>query len=408
MTRTALATVRAWRLIGLTALGVPIGILGAVLLTVCVGAPVLMVAGGVLGDRPDIAAGAAVAGVLASAAALGLAALDREISRHLVDPAMAQAWSRRPWTWRRLARLVVDETTWRRLLWLLVRAMIGFPTVLSGWAALAGIWSLLGAPFHRLTAISLLGPLAAVTLAYGMVQAARGTGWLLQQLAGELLGPSSRERIARLQERTVDLEERARLARELHDSVGHSVTVVVLQAAAARKVLRRDPAFAEEALGAIEEAGRRTVGELAGVLRLLRAEPGHQQLDAPGLERLSVLLESTRAAGLPVQLRTDGNLAAVPAPVSHVAYRVVQEACTNALRHAGGAATEVDLRIDGECLEVGVHNHAGRSAPAQVRGSGRGLAGLRERVGDLGGTLQAGPAGDGYRVHARIPLGGDS
>jgi signal transduction histidine kinase len=406
--RFSLATVRAWRLIALTALGVPVGILGAVTLAVCVGAPVFVFASGVLGDRPDIAAAAAAIGVVGLPAALGVAALDRELSRHLVDRATAAAWRRRPWTWPRLARLVIDETTWRRLLWLLLRALIGFPTVLVGWGVLAGIWSLLSAPFQRLNPTTLLGPLAAVALAYGLLQAARGTGWLLQQLAGELLGPSSRERIDRLEERTVDLEERARLARELHDSVGHSVTVVVLQAAAARKVLHRDPAFAEEALGAIEEAGRRTVGELADVLRLLRAEPGNRQLDAPGLERLSVLLDSTRAAGLSVRLRTDGNLAAVPAPVSHVAYRVVQEACTNVLRHVGRVATDVDLRIDGECLEVSVHNRAGRSAPAEVRGSGLGLAGLRERVGHLGGALHAGPAGAGYRVHASIPLGDDS
>jgi signal transduction histidine kinase len=256
--------------------------------------------------------------------------------------------------------------------------------------------------------MNLLGPLAAAALAYGLLQAARGTGWLLEHLAGELLGPSSRERIARLEERTVDLEERARLARELHDSVGHSVTVVVLQAAAARKVLHRDPAFAEEALGAIEEAGRRTVGELADVLSLLRAEPGNRQLDSPGLEHLPVLLDSTRAAGLSVRLRTDGDLATVPAPASHVAYRVVQEACTNVLRHAGRAATDVALHIDGRHLEVSVHNRTGRSAPAEVRSSGLGLAGLRERVGHLGGDLQAGPAGEGYRVRARIPLGDDS
>lgn len=392
----------------MTVAGVPVAFFGAVSLGLFLGVPLFVSASDVLRSRPDTVLWAVGACLLGFPLSLGVAAADRELCRLLVDPAVSARWWRRPLTWRRLVRVPVDEHTWRRLLWLALRVTIGLVTTALGWWAVEGIMMLLVAPFEQDHPGWLAGPAGALLSAYVMLQAARGTGWLLHQLAGELLGPSPRERIAQLQERTVDLEQRARLARELHDSVGHTVTVVVLQAAAARKVLRSDPEFADEAMAAIEDAGRRAVGELAGVLRLLRAETAAEG-DGPGLERIEALLESVRTAGLPVSLTMEGNLGAVPAPVSRVAYRLVQEACTNVLRHAGAAATKVHLRIRSQQLEVEVRNqNPADLRPQQERpslhGAGHGLRGLRERVEALGGAWQAGPQANGFSVTAAIPL----
>ncbi len=403
-----LLSLRAWRLICLTVAGVPVAFLGAVSLGLFLGVPLFVLASDVLRSRPEAVLWAAGACLLGFPLSLGVAAADRELCRLLVDPAVSVRWRRRQWTWRRLMRVPVDEHTWRRLLWLALRVAIGLLTTALGWWAAEGIMVLVTAPFKQHHPGWLAGPAGALLSAYVVLQAARGAGWLLHQLAAELLGPSPRERIAQLQERTVDLEQRARLARELHDSVGHTVTVVVLQAAAARKVLRTDPEFADDAMAAIEDAGRRAVGELAGVLRLLRAETVNEG-DGPGLERLEALLASARTAGLPVSLTMEGNLGAVPSPVSRVAYRLVQEACTNVLRHAGAAPTTVHLRIGGQELEVGVRNqNPSDLRPEQERpgfpGAGHGLRGLRERVEALGGMWQAGPEATGFSVTAAIPL----
>lgn len=404
-----LARRRTWRLIGLTAAGVPVAFAGAVTLGMFAGAPLFVLASDVLRSRPEAGAWAAALCLAGFPLSLGVAAADRELCRWIVDPATAAGWTRRPWTWRRLLRLPVDEVSWRRLLWLFLRVLLGLLTAAIGWWTVEGVVFLVAAPFQRPGMLSIVAGCGGLLVLYGLLQAARGTGWLLHQLAAELLGPTPRERIARLEERAVDLEQRARLARELHDSVGHTVTVVVLQAAAARKVLGRDPAFAAEALRVIEEAGRRAVGELADVLRLLRAEapagPG-DGLEGPGLELLEALVVSTRSAGLPVSLIVECDPDTVPAPVSRVAYRLVQEGCTNVLRHAGAVATEVRLRVDGRWLEVAVHNVSSDPDGSSPRGAGHGLRGLRERVEALGGVLRSGPDGAGFRLTATIPVRG--
>jgi signal transduction histidine kinase len=230
-------------------------------------------------------------------------------------------------------------------------------------------------------------------------------------VAPRLLGPSRAERLAAelAQVRAAGrrMAERNRLARELHDSVGHALTVTTLQAGAAARVLDSDPAFVARALEAIAEAGRTALDELDHVLALLRdGGPGEgPRAPQPDLADLDGLLAGTRSAGLPVTAHVDGDPAAVPAAVSREAFRIVQEGLTNALRHAG--RVPVDLRVDvgDDRLDLELTNPLGTSDPSGG-GGGRGLTGMRERVGVLRGDLTAGPDGDAWRVAVRLPFGG--
>lgn len=195
-------------------------------------------------------------------------------------------------------------------------------------------------------------------------------------------------------------EERARIARELHDVVSHHVSVMVVQAGAAGKVIGQRPDLAAGALSAIEDSGRAAMAELRHLLGLM-APVDDRLHPQPGLRELDTLVDAVRAAGQPVTLRRDG--AEVPEGVDLTAYRVVQEGLTNALRHAPGARTAVHIRRDGADLLVEVSNEAAAGEPGGP-GAGRGLLGLRERLRLHDGTLQAGAApGGGFRLTARIP-----
>ncbi len=197
-------------------------------------------------------------------------------------------------------------------------------------------------------------------------------------------------------------EERARIARDLHDVVSHHVSVMVIQAGAAGKVIESQPALAQGALGAIESSGREAMAELRHLLGLLA--PADDQLHPqPGLSELDALVAKVRAAGQPVAV--DREPGEFPPGVGLAAYRVVQEGLTNALRHAPGAATTVRLRRDGDALVVEVSNAPGGREPLAGKGAGRGLIGLGERVRLLDGTLDAGRSlTGGFRLLARIPL----
>ncbi|WP_157546510.1 sensor histidine kinase [Hamadaea tsunoensis] len=195
-------------------------------------------------------------------------------------------------------------------------------------------------------------------------------------------------------------EERARIARELHDVVSHHVSVMVIQAGGAGQVIGERPDLAREALSAIETSGRAAMAELRHLLGVLA--PADERLrPQPGLADLDDLLGSVRAAGQPVTVVRDGS--EVPAGVDLTAYRIVQEGLTNALRYAPGAPTAVAIRREGDDLVVEVTNEAGGGAPAG-QGAGRGLIGLRERLRLHDGKLSARPApGGGFRLTARIP-----
>jgi signal transduction histidine kinase len=213
-----------------------------------------------------------------------------------------------------------------------------------------------------------------------------------------------RERDARA--RLAVLEERARVARELHDSVAHAISVMVLQAGAAEEVLDRTPDQARQAIRAVQAVGREALHELGTLVGVLSPSDGHPPL-APrlGLGNLHGLLAAVRQAGLPVRLRILGNPEPLPAAVDGAAYRVIQEALTNALKHSGAAPTTVTLHYapDGVQLDILDRGTLPVSSAAAV---GHGLAGMRERVSRHGGELHAGPASDasGFAVSAFLPL----
>ncbi|HYZ78934.1 MAG TPA: sensor histidine kinase [Gaiellaceae bacterium] len=212
------------------------------------------------------------------------------------------------------------------------------------------------------------------------------------------------ERLEREQEesaRRAAAEEQARIARELHDVLAHNVSVMVVQAAAANDVFDQQPERAREALRAIERTGRSALTELRrllGSVRTARTEFAPQ----PGLAGLDTLVEGVRATGLPVTLQVEGELDDLPAGLDLSAYRIVQEALTNAIKHAGASLAEVRVRRTAEGVELEVvDDGVGRTG----NGQGQGLIGMRERASLLGGQVEAGPKeGGGFRVRATLPL----
>lgn len=207
--------------------------------------------------------------------------------------------------------------------------------------------------------------------------------------------------------------ERARIARELHDIVTHNVSVMVIQAGAARKVMDAAPDRAREALLAVEAGGRTAMAELRQVMGLLTM-PGDDPdptaatdlAPQPGLNRVPALTDRVRATGVPVELTVTGTPAPLPAGADLAAYRVVQEALTNAVKHAAGAHVRVTVDHTPGAVHIEVTDTGGTSTPQATSGAGRGLIGLRERLAVHGGTLEAGRrATGGYRVHAVIPWG---
>ncbi|MGN9779262.1 sensor histidine kinase [Micromonospora sp. H33] len=249
--------------------------------------------------------------------------------------------------------------------------------------------------------LSLAGVVVLIALGYTVA----GLGALAASMAPVLLGPAQSERVAALEARAARLAERNRLARELHDSVGHALTVATLQAGAAREVLDRDPEFVRRALTAIEEVGRTAMDDLDHVLGLLRETDGGTAGPVPQrtLADLDRLLAETRAAGLPVQERRSGDLVGLPAVVSREGYRIVQEGLTNAARYGRGPVT-VRLDVGPDALELELVNALGRVRRSDLGRGGRGLDGMRERVLLLGGRLTAGPDADRWRIRARLPL----
>lgn len=257
-----------------------------------------------------------------------------------------------------------------------------------------------------------LGPLAGLALLALVAGTAWGAGALLGRWAPVLLGPTPADRLAAAERRAADLASRNRLARELHDAVGHALSAVTLQASAARRVLDTDPEFARQALTAIEETTREAVAELDTVLGLLREEDGADPAaPAPTLDGLEALLGRTRAAGVAVEATVEGPCTMLAPVVSREAYRIVQEGLSNALRHAGPVPVRLHLRVEeGELvirLENPVTGPAGGSPAAAPRtGGGRGLRGIAERARLLGGEATA-AADDGvWRLTVRLPPGG--
>lgn len=231
-----------------------------------------------------------------------------------------------------------------------------------------------------------------------------------------------REREIQLQERTVQLEnerdenarravldERVRIARELHDVVAHHVSVMGIQAGAARRVLKQQPEKANDMLSQIESSSRSAVVELQRLLGFLRQQ---NQVDdiapQPGFKQIEGLLEQIRAAGLPVELKIAGQIMPLPTSIDLAVYRIVQEALTNTLKHAGPASAKVNIQYteNGITVEIEDNGNSAVTGP-ESENKGRGLIGMRERVSLHGGEFQAGrlPQG-GFLVRATLPLTG--
>jgi len=227
-----------------------------------------------------------------------------------------------------------------------------------------------------------------------------------------------RQRVAELEDRAERLEgereeqaqlavaeERGRIARELHDVIAHGVSVIVVQAQAGPHLVG-DPQRVIGVFRAIESSGRDALVELRRLLGILRSEDEQLAIGPqPGLGSLQSLVEQMRASGLPVQLRIEGEPVHLPAGIDLSAYRIVQEALTNVVKHAGDASAEVVIRYGARALELDVVDDGHGRTPSR-NGSGHGLIGMHERVALYGGTLEAGnPDGGGYAVRARLPFG---
>lgn len=229
-----------------------------------------------------------------------------------------------------------------------------------------------------------------------------GGGRLGTRVSLRLLGPSVKERMTALEERTERLLERNRIARELHDSLGHALTLAVVQAGAARAA--KDPAFTDRALATIEETGRAALEDLERVLMLLR-ETGRRPAGAsPGLDEAARLLDSARSSGAQVEAEITGPVEELPGPVSREAYRMLQEALTNALRHAGEVPVAVRVAAERSRLRLRVTNPLPEGRPPAVPGSGSGLRGIRERAALLGGEAKSGVKDGEWRVSVVLPL----
>jgi signal transduction histidine kinase len=275
--------------------------------------------------------------------------------------------------------------------------------VIAGGTAVALV--LLGLPLghswaQRGNAVQLIVLGAGAWIAGMVVRSRRAAAQEVQQRAHRL--EHDREEHAR----QVAAQERLRIARELHDIVAHKLSIVVVHAQAAQRV--GDPARATGLMATVEETGRSALEEMRRLLGVLR--PSSEEPEAsppqpqPGLAALDSLLDQVRAAGLPVTLTLSGDQTPLPDAVDLSSYRIVQEALTNALKHAGPAHASVHLHYGEERVEITVVDD-GQGALASVPGSGHGLTGMRERATLLGGALEAGPRpSGGFRIRATLPI----
>lgn len=246
---------------------------------------------------------------------------------------------------------------------------------------------------------------------FGMVPWAVGRVIRTQTaLARELTEKAEREHLARQQEEArAAVAERARVARELHDVLAHNLSVMVIQAGAARRVADDDPAAAMDAAELISRTGREALNELRYVFGPVRKEDGDALGASPGLANLEQLASRAHRAGLPVEVRVEGKPLELAPGADMAAYRVIQEALTNALKHARGARAMVTVHYELEDVIVEVLDDGGGSAANGDAGDGggHGLVGMRERVALYGGKLEVGSQQDGgFAVRARLPAGG--
>ena len=203
--------------------------------------------------------------------------------------------------------------------------------------------------------------------------------------------------------RAAAVEERARIAREMHDIIAHTVSVMTVQAEAAHRVMSKQPEAAAEALRAVSDSGRQALTELRRLLGVLGAASSESLDPQPGLADVPSLVDRVRKSGLPVELHVEGEPKALPPGLDLTAYRVIQEALTNALKHSGRAPTRVTLHYCESDIRIEVADR-GRPGRRAIDGSGRGLVGMRERVAIYGGDMEVSPEARGFGVRVRLPL----
>ncbi len=258
------------------------------------------------------------------------------------------------------------------------------------------------------------GAFAVASPALIQLVAPQDWGWPFWMM-GILFGWLSAEQMRRFQRLVVELRatrqrladqavhlERRRIAVELHDLVGHSLSIVLLNLTGARRRLQDDPAAALEILEEAEAIGRSSLAEIRRSVAALREADGNALMPTPGATDIEELVARTAAAGASVSLQTRGELASLDAVVGLAVYRVVQESLSNATRHAPGSSVRVTVAAEVAAVEVAVADH-GVGRPGRPAAGGIGLIGMRERVESLRGTFHAGPTSDGWRVDARIP-----
>jgi signal transduction histidine kinase len=335
----------------------------------------------------------------------------------------APTLSPEPNWWERAKAVIADSYTYRSFFWLLLRfpfGIAGFVIVVVG---LSVPLSLMAAPIilafpeswelgwiESVSWLVWLLPVIGILLAGVVAQVINGFAVVHMMVGRPLLGPSARQEVARERKRADVAEERTRLAHELHDSVGHTLTMMVVQAGAGGHVYERDPEFAKQALANIEQSGRTALGELDRILGILREDDAVERAPRPGLSKVPVLVEDLSSAGLPVELRLEGSTGDVPGETSRSAYRIVQEALTNVLKHAGNVPTSITIHRGAGAVEIEVLNDpapSGAVGTMNGEGGGRGLIGIEERVAMLGGSVEHGHRpGGGFRVWARLPIDG--
>ena len=430
---------RTWKAMGYLLAGLPLGVLwltwsltmyitGAALVIIWIGIPIL---------------------VFTQLSMRGIGSLERRHINQLLGAAIEAPESvtarpgadRAQGVWMRSihwggARMH-DAHAWRVLAWTAFRGVMGPLGFVVAIVALVVPWAVLGlAIFYTLAdtgAVTIpweeageLGVQPAwwcdwVYWAYPlaillMVPAAwlvRGVASVHVPVARWALGPCESERVARATARAELAEERVRVDQELHDSIGHMITMTIVQAGAGAHVFDTDPAFARQALRNIEQRGRAAMGELDRIIAEIRGDEPETRAPLPGIADLPALVEGSRAAGILIDADLDAP--PVPAAVDRATFGVVREALTNAAKHAPGARVTVTVTTDGDALAIRVANGAGGTgrfgsgSTAQgtaATGSRRGVAGMRDRIGLLGGVSRIGPTErGGYEVLALVPLG---
>ncbi len=323
--------------------------------------------------------------------------------------------------WRRSSPVPVVIAVCLLDLYLSSTAPGPFPPQLMFLAVLLAVYSAAAHTAGRAALLSGASSLAAIVLAHNLT----GDGdagdflphlvWGAPWVAGRLVRRQTMEAAAAA-EQTAELRshrehdlraaqeaERDRIARELHDVVAHAVSLMVVQVGAERLRLGRTAPGTSEVLEAVESTGRRALTDLRSMLGLLRAGSGGDPLTPqPQLTDLATLVEQVRSAGLPVELEVTGSAGVAPA-LGLSAYRIVQEALTNVVKHAGPVPTRVRVQVTGRHVQIDVVNSPAGGIPDQRSRDGRGLLGMHERAAIHGGYVVCGPEGGGWAVHARLP-----